>query len=589
MDDRQAAQIEAWLREADADIGDCHAESSSDEEVDQLEEQNHESESEQEQDIIGEGSGENSEDEEPPQRIPRLSDYYTGVDDTLWSKTVPQNRGRTRRHNIVFVPPGPKGIARQKIAIQDCMSLFFDDQIIELITKYTNIKIKYIKNNYARERDAKNTNEIEIRGYIGILLLAGVMKISRSSTAQIFEHVNHTGIEAIYLTMSEQRFKLLTRVLRFDDIEDRPVRAAIDKLAPIREILQLFLSNFQHYFVPSAEMTLDEQLIAFRGRCAFRQYIPSKPAKYGIKIFALVDVHYPYTFNLEIYAGQQPEGPFRFSNERHDVVMRMVQPVLGKNMNITMDNWFSSLRVAKQLFENGTTMVGTVRKDKREVPRELRVATGNPPFSSRFAFHKPCTMVSYVPKPNKVVILMSTMHNDGKIDDTTGDSRKPEIITYYNRTKNGVDLVDKMCSLYDVSRNSKRWPLTVFFDLLNLSALNALCIYTANKNYGNVCRRDFLIHLSLSWMKPLALKRIDSKSLPRSLTIKIKDFLGITDQERQTPVSEATSSNVVRRCHDCGRARNKNTRKSCTACKKFICGNHSKIMCLSCAENVINN
>lgn len=589
MDDRQAANIEAWLHEVDDEGDNYQAESSSDEEIDHLEEQNHESESEQEQDVIeGEEPDESFEDDGPPQQR-RRTDFYIGVDNTLWSKTTPLNRGRTRRHNIVFVPPGPKGIARQKTSIQDCMSLFFDDQIIQLIINYTNTKINNIKEKYARERDCKNTNEIEIRGYIGILLLAGVMKVSRLSTAQIFEHEKHIGIDAIYLTMSEQRFKFLTRVLRLDNIEDRQARAAFDKLAPIREIFQMILANFQRNFVPSAELTLDEQLIPFRGRCSFRQYIPNKPAKYGIKIFALVDVHYPYTLNLEIYAGQQPEGPFRQSNERLDIVMRLSQPVLGKNFNITMDNWFSSLRVAKQLFENSTTMVGTVRKDKREVPREFRLARGNPPCSSKFGFHPPCTLVSYVPKPNKVVILMSTMHNDATIDAATGYRRKPEIITYYNRTKNGVDLVDKMCSLYDVSRNSRRWPLTVFFDLLNLSALNALCIYTANKNYESVCRRDFLVDLSLAWMKPLALKRLDKKTLPRFLTMHIKDFLGVLELERPPPTSEATSSNVVRRCHDCGRARNKNTRKSCTACKKFICGDHSKIMCLSCVENIKNN
>ncbi|GBP24123.1 PiggyBac transposable element-derived protein 4 [Eumeta japonica] len=307
-------------------------------------------------------------------------------------------------------------------------------------------------------------------------------------------------------------------------------------------------------------MTLDEQLLAFRGRCAFRQYIPNKPAKYGIKVFALVDVYYPYTFNLEIYAGQQPEGPFRLSNERHDVVMRMARPVLGKHLNITMDNWFSSQRVAKQLFENGTTMIGTMRRDKREVPCEFRVARENPLFSSKFGFNQPCTLVSYVAKPNRVVILMSTMHNDTAIDSDTGDRQKPEIITYYNRTKNGVDLVDKMCSLYDVSRNSRRWPATVFYDLLNLSALNALCIYTANKNYESVRRRDFLVDLSLAWMKPLANRRLETKTLPRSLTFKIKDFLGIIHTENESTASTSPPSKSVRRCHDCGRARTRGSR-----------------------------
>ena len=36
------------------------------------------------------------------------------------------------------------------------------------------------------------------------------------------------------------------------------------------------------------------------------------------------------------------------------------------------------------------------------------------------------------------------MHNDDKIDPATGDDKKPEIITFYNSTKGGVDVVDMM-------------------------------------------------------------------------------------------------------------------------------------------------
>lgn len=588
MDNRQQAQIAAWLEETDNE-GDNDDFSSSDEEVDAVEEQDHQSESEQEEEIQAEPLQNNSEsdDDEPLQSVRnrlRSAEYYTGVDNTIWSRTPPLVRGRTRSHNIIHTAPGPKGIAREKTTPEDCMSLFLDDNIIDLIVKYTNIKIDYMKNKYNRERDAKHTDKTEIKGYIGILLMAGVLKVSRSNTKQIFEHVKHTGIDAIYLTMSEQRFKFINRALRFDDVGDRHVRVIIDKLAPIREVFDLCIQNFQQHFVPSAEMTLDEQLLAFRGRCSFRQYIPNKPAKYGVKVFALVDVSCPYSYNLEIYAGQQPEGPFRLSNERSEVVMRVVRPVLHKGINITMDNWFSSLQVAKQLFQNRTTVVATIRKDKREVPREFRVARGNSRYSSKFGFHPPCTLVSYVPKPNKVVILISTMHSDAAIDANTGDEQKPQMITYYNRTKNGVDLVDKMCSLYDVSRNSRRWPLTVFYDLLNLSALNAICIYTANKNVATVERREFLIDLSLAWMKPLAHRRLEKKNLPRNLSFKIKDFLGISNVESQPTNSGTTRKSSVGRCFDCGRARNRSTRKTCNTCSKFICPDHYKIVCMSCSE-----
>lgn len=77
--------------------------------------------------------------------------------------------------------------------------------------------------------------------------MAGVLKIDRLSTRQIFELKNHTGVNGIYLTMSEQRFKFLLSALRFDDIINSEYRARFDKLAPIRQILDLFLKNFQKF------------------------------------------------------------------------------------------------------------------------------------------------------------------------------------------------------------------------------------------------------------------------------------------------------------------------------------------------------
>ena len=49
------------------------------------------------------------------------------------------------------------------------------------------------------------------------------------------------------------------------------------------------------------------------------------------------------------------------------------------------------------------------------------------------------------------------------IDETTGDRKKPEIISYYNKHKTGVDIVDKMCSAYNTAKGTRRWPMVVFF------------------------------------------------------------------------------------------------------------------------------
>lgn len=75
--------------------------------------------------------------------------------------------------------------------------------------------------------------------------------------------------------------------------------------------------------------------------------------------------------------------------------------------------------------------------------------------------------------------------------------------------------------------------------------------------------------LSLAWMKPLA------------LSFKIKDFLGLPQEENQPSLSGSSRAGSVGRCHDCGRARNRSTRKVRNACGKTVCPEHSKIVCLS--------
>lgn len=88
-------------------------------------------------------------------------------------------------------------------------------------------------------------------------------------------------------------------------------------------------------------------LLGFRGRCGFRQYIPSKPNKYGIKLFSLVDSKMFYTLNLELYVGQQHAGTFQANNDTRSIVVRLVAPISGTSRNFTTDNWFTSVLFAE--------------------------------------------------------------------------------------------------------------------------------------------------------------------------------------------------------------------------------------------------
>ena len=71
--------------------------------------------------------------------------------------------------------------------------------------------------------------------------------------------------------MSYNRYKEVMRFLRFDNKRTREERRATDKMAAFRDVCQMFITHLPKYYLPGVDITVDEQLVAFRGRCAFRQ------------------------------------------------------------------------------------------------------------------------------------------------------------------------------------------------------------------------------------------------------------------------------------------------------------------------------
>jgi len=105
--------------------------------------------------------------------------FYMGKDKkTKWRKSTPNVHVRTRAHNIIIHLPGPKGAASNAKSVTECFNLMLDDAIIRIISTCTNIYIDEIRTKFERERDCRKTDEREIRAFIGILYLIGVLRSS---------------------------------------------------------------------------------------------------------------------------------------------------------------------------------------------------------------------------------------------------------------------------------------------------------------------------------------------------------------------------------------------------------------------------
>ena len=104
--------------------------------------------------------------------------------------------------------------------------------------------------------------------------------------------------------MVRNRFQLLLSLLHFNDNDT--IRTG-DRLAKIQPLLNVLGQNFKELFCPGEDIVIDETLIPWRGRLIFRQYIPNKAHRYGIKLFKLCSVN-GYTWGLKVYSGRSVAG-----------------------------------------------------------------------------------------------------------------------------------------------------------------------------------------------------------------------------------------------------------------------------------------
>ncbi|KAJ4438088.1 hypothetical protein ANN_14027 [Periplaneta americana] len=186
-------------------------------------------------------------------------------------------------------------------------------------------------------------------------------------------------------------------------------------------------------------------------------------------------------------------------------------------------------------------------KNKREVP-PIFLQSRSMENSSVFGFTKDKTLLYYCPKKKKMVLLLSTMHHINEIDPDSEESRKPYMLTFYNSTKGGVDMVDEYKARYSVARTSNRWPLTLFFTLLNIAGINSFIILKHNIRQFDMFRRKFLQTLSKELSRNYLLERLQLENLPCQLKRNIREITGTAEERNPPPSGEDEGPG---RCHLC--------------------------------------
>jgi len=228
------------------------------------------------------------------------------------------------------------------------LQLFLPPSLMEEFAQHTNA---------AAPHGWRATTVPELYAFLGAHLFMGIDRLPRTHMywSATFGHSLLTSL------FSRDRFMQLLRFFRVTAQDEGA--ADRDPLPHVRSLAAKLNASFAAHGTPSHRLALDEAMVAFKGRSPIKQYIPSKPHKWGYKIYCLSSDDYLLRF--EIYAGKEERSA---DGATFDTVMRMLAGYEGQQHVLFADNWFTSPALLRALQQKGIRLCGSVRRNRKGMP-----------------------------------------------------------------------------------------------------------------------------------------------------------------------------------------------------------------------------
>ncbi|KRZ39520.1 hypothetical protein T4C_10062 [Trichinella pseudospiralis] len=204
-------------------------------------------------------------------------------------------------------------------------------------------------------------------------------------------------------------------------------------------------------------------------------------------------------------------------------------------------------------------IVGIFWRNKKEVPSELTQTRGREVDSSMFCFDEQLTLLSYIPKRRKCVLLLSTMHHDDALSAEHEANQTSFCFTIKRSLEiNSSDGISKF--IFDLGRRTQRWPMALWFNTSDCAGLAAFVIWTRKNTEWNAQksqrRRTFLMECGKNFVDVVLQKlRKAIESLE-------------TATASQQSLANKDQKATARRCVYCGRKRDRKVKTSCITCGK---------------------
>ena len=212
--------------------------------------------------------------------------------------------------------------------------------------------------------------------------------------------------------MSRNRHQTIMKHLKLDKVFSRIQRRRYDKFCLISDTWNLFIDNCQKCYSPSVDLIIDEQLFRCKIRCPFIQYMPNKTDKLKMKFWLLAEVDSKYLCNGKLGKDSPRQ---KGNNLSTDIYLTLLEPYFRKDYNLTNDNFFTSIDLVKKLLVQWTTIVDTIRKQKRELPNTKVLMKNKRLFSFEIlSSSSKCLLTVYIARKKKLVYVLSSVQQSAQ-------------------------------------------------------------------------------------------------------------------------------------------------------------------------------
>jgi hypothetical protein len=445
-------------------------------------------------------------------------------------------------------PAGKQHAARHAQSPLDFLQLFLPPEFMQQLADNTNA--------YAQQRGAERgwrTTPAELYAFLGVHIYMGICRLPQWHMywSELYQQ------PFVVSAFLRSRFEQLLRY--FHVAPPEAAHHAADPLSRVRPLIQSLQHSFPRYYLPSQYLTLDEAMVAFKGRSSIKQYIPTKPHKWGYKIYCLASNDYLLHFEVHEGKAQQPSA----HGATYDTVMRLIDGYEHQQHILFLDSYFTSPTLLDALKAEGIRGCGSVRRNRIYMPT-INQEQVSGLRQGEWIQRQKGDMNLAVWKDRKAVWILYNHISPLETAslerwDESGNKVSigcPKAVHDYFYHARSVDVINQLHYSYLIGRKSKKAWSRLAWWLLDLCIVNAFKLWSMDKaGTGQLSFREQLMHSLVKLFGSNHACVQASRGTNASVSLAKEHYSIVAEEERdcavcsQRPARRVQTHHICAKCH----------------------------------------